>query len=40
MPSCLGMLPGLYQYHMMPNIMPIKTTEAMAKTECGKVTGR
>ena len=40
MPSRPGMQPGLYLYHMMPNIMPIKNAAPMAKTKCGIVTGR
>ena len=32
MPSRPRMQPGLYLYHMMPNIMPIKNAARMAKT--------
>ena len=40
MPWRPGMSPGLCQYHMMPNIMPIYNAAPMAKTEFGKVTGQ
>ena len=40
MPWRPGMSPGLCQYHMMPNIMPIYNAAPMAKTEFGKVAGR
>ena len=40
MPWRPSMSPGLCQYHMMPNIMPIYNAAPMAKTEFGKVIGR